>query len=560
MTEKSTKRVWKRAAALLMALVLCVSYAQTPLQAEAAGEITIYLGVDYAPVYDFEFYVNYNQDLTPVFGNNPQGALNHFVNYGMAEGRRANASFDVYAYRASYGDLPAVFGDDLKAYYLHYINYGLSEGRSGLGNGQTVPAPSAAGTSSQDTEAQTGADESEVSGSTGTDAAGTAETAAADSAGTGTQQASSGDTSASAEASKSASKPKTLTVLNGIDYAPIYDFDYYISHNGDVKAVLGMDQTAVLKHFVDWGMAEGRRGNAEFDVYAYRARYGDLQKVLGEDWKAIYMHYLDWGIKEGRNGSPNAAADTAGKPSSGNASSSNASSRSSQNGSAQENTAGTKPASGSSQKKQHLTVLNGKDYAPVYDFEYYIAHNADVKAALGEDEEAVLKHFVEWGMAEGRRGNEAFDLYSYRNAWQDLRKAFGKDWKAYYNHYLDYGIQENRVCRNVPQIKNPVTVYQGINVSDIYDFNYYVSQYTDVKKNYADDDIKALAHFVNFGLREGRKGKASYNQERFDELYKLLVPDYPKAKAVLDQVGWDLRAAYNWSVSLPYYGHTADMP
>ncbi len=36
---------------------------------------------------------------------------------------------------------------------------------------------------------------------------------------------------------------------------------------------------------------------------------------------------------------------------------------------------------------------------------------------------------------------------------------------------------------------------------------------------------------------------------------------YPQAEAVLDQVGWDLRAAFNWSASLPYYGHgKADMP
>ncbi len=31
-----------------------------------------------------------------------------------------------------------------------------------------------------------------------------------------------------------------------------------------------------------------------------------------------------------------------------------------------------------------------------------------------------------------------------------------------------------------------------------------------------------------------------------------------QAQAVLDQVGWDLRAAFNWSASLPYYRFTAD--
>ena len=36
---------------------------------------------------------------------------------------------------------------------------------------------------------------------------------------------------------------------------------------------------------------------------------------------------------------------------------------------------------------------------------------------------------------------------------------------------------------------------------------------------------------------------------------------YPAAASILDQVGWDLRAGYSWSVGLSYYGHgKPDMP
>ena len=35
---------------------------------------------------------------------------------------------------------------------------------------------------------------------------------------------------------------------------------------------------------------------------------------------------------------------------------------------------------------------------------------------------------------------------------------------------------------------------------------------------------------------------------------------YPEAKKVLDQVGWDLKAAFNWSAGLKYYGHNSEMP
>ena len=53
----------------------------------------------------------------------------HFINCGMAEGRQAITSFNVYAYMERYDDLRQAFGTDLVKYYLHYIDYGFSEGR-----------------------------------------------------------------------------------------------------------------------------------------------------------------------------------------------------------------------------------------------------------------------------------------------------------------------------------------------------------------------------------------------------------------------------------------------
>ena len=47
-------------------------------------------------------------------------------------------------------------------------------------------------------------------------------------------------------------------------------------------------------------------------------------------------------------------------------------------------------------------------------------------------------------MGEGRRGNEAFDVYGYKTRYLDLRQAYGNDLKAYYNHYLTFGIKEGR--------------------------------------------------------------------------------------------------------------------
>lgn len=89
---------------------------------------TYYEGIDYALVYDKDYYLAKYADLQQAFGDNPTALIKHFVEHGMSEGRKASANFDINAYR-KYADLQQAFGDDLKAYYLHYIQYGMSEGR-----------------------------------------------------------------------------------------------------------------------------------------------------------------------------------------------------------------------------------------------------------------------------------------------------------------------------------------------------------------------------------------------------------------------------------------------
>ena len=58
-----------------------------PLKSEASG-ITVYNGIDYSSVYDFDYYVARYPDIAYYFGNDPQGALAHFVTFGIAEGRQ----------------------------------------------------------------------------------------------------------------------------------------------------------------------------------------------------------------------------------------------------------------------------------------------------------------------------------------------------------------------------------------------------------------------------------------------------------------------------------------
>ena len=86
--------------------------------------------LDYSAVFDAQYYYNLYPDLQLCIGNNPQALLQHFVAYGMKEGRIAKADFQVKAYMQYNLDLVAAYGaDDLTKYYIHYITYGKAENR-----------------------------------------------------------------------------------------------------------------------------------------------------------------------------------------------------------------------------------------------------------------------------------------------------------------------------------------------------------------------------------------------------------------------------------------------
>ena len=271
-----------------------------------------------------------------------------------------------------------------------------------------------------------------------------------------------------------------ITVYNGTDYAAVFNYDYYVNKYSDIKQAFGMDYAAVLKHFVTRGMKEGRQAIATFDVKSYRNKYPDLRIAYGTNLENYYIHYMRSGKREGR------------------------------------------VATGVTTLQNPVTKLDGVDYSKVYDFNYYINRYADLKKAFGNDDVAALRHFINSGMKEGRQGKASFELSSYKNAYSDLRSAFGNDNKKYYLHYINYGAKENRVATGVTKMRNPVTVYQGVDYSKVYNFEYYINRYPDLKKAFGNDDVATLKHFVNSGMREGRQASAEFCLANYKARYSDL--------------------------------------
>lgn len=83
----------------------------------------------YSDVYNYKDYLNYNPDLNEVLGNNQRALFEHFISFGMKEGRQGSSEFNLDAYKANNPDLVTAFGDDNVKYYEHYISSGKAEGR-----------------------------------------------------------------------------------------------------------------------------------------------------------------------------------------------------------------------------------------------------------------------------------------------------------------------------------------------------------------------------------------------------------------------------------------------
>ncbi len=155
------------------------------------------------------------------------------------------------------------------------------------------------------------------------------------------------------------------TVYEGVDYARVYSYDYFVKKYPDISKKLGYSEKRILRYFVVTGMKKQMRGSRTFSVKSYRNGNPDLRRKYVYNYRKYYLHYMNYGYKS---------------------------------------KARRATAVGVTRMKNPVTVYKGKDYAKVYDYFYYVKHYPDVVQTCGDDDLKVLTHFVERGMKEGREG------------------------------------------------------------------------------------------------------------------------------------------------------------
>ena len=73
---------------------------------------------------------------------------------------------------------------------------------------------------------------------------------------------------------------------------PVFDAQYYAQQNGDVIGVFGSDERSLLRHFIYYGMYEGRLAKEGLDMEAYVRGMPELADRWIEDRRACYMYYI----------------------------------------------------------------------------------------------------------------------------------------------------------------------------------------------------------------------------------------------------------------------------
>jgi glycosyltransferase involved in cell wall biosynthesis len=229
-----------------------------------------------------------------------------------------------------------------------------------------------------------------------------------------------------------------------ISSSHLFDRDWYLDRYPDVRAA-GIDPAL---HYLDRGASEGRAASALFDTRWYLAQHPDV----AAGGTNPLVHYLRYGACEGR---------------------------------------ALRDVRRQAERREECEQIASSD---LFHREWYLERYPDVRAA-GIDPAV---HYLECGAREGRNPSERFDTRWYLAHNPDVAAAAANPLL----HYLRHGASEGRTATAPKAVPDPVPSddLQLIASSYLFDGNWYLDHYPDVRATGVDPALHYLAH----GASEGR--------------------------------------------------------
>jgi hypothetical protein len=197
-------------------------------------------------------YVASNRDLILAVGANAKLATEHYLQFGIAEGRETS-TFDALEYVASNPDLIIAFRADTELAAEHYVRYGFAEGRStNAFNAMEYVA------SNPDLIIAFGANR---------------------------------ELAAKHYIQYGLAEGRSTSAFNAMEY---------VASNPDLVMAFGANTELAAKHYIQYGLAEGRSTSA-FNAMEYVASNPDLIIAFGANTELAAKHYIQYGLAEGRS-------------------------------------------------------------------------------------------------------------------------------------------------------------------------------------------------------------------------------------------------------------------
>lgn len=172
------------------------------------------------------------------------------------------------------------------------------------------------------------------------------------------------------------------TVYNGVDYARVFDYEYYLRRYPNVRSKFKKNPEKALEYFVVNGMGARQRASRNFDVKSYYRANRDLRELYGLDYPKYYHHYVTRGYKENRR--------TTEVP----------------------------------EITEPITTYKGTDLSSIYDYNYYRTHQAVIQQEFGdnEDDAGAIARFVTVGLVNGTQAKEG--VTSSSEAYRKIKEKF----------------------------------------------------------------------------------------------------------------------------------------
>ena len=237
-------------------------------------------------VFNAKYYLEVNPSVKAAVGNDYVAAYEHFVTTGLLAGLESSPVFDVKYYLQANQDVAQVFGNDYVKAANHFNQNALAEGRSGSGNFDYTVYRYC---------------NTDVADLYGDEIKGyyihyiNHGRAEGRTAGLGTSGDSGNDNTGDSTGGT------TGIDENAVSYR-IFDAEFYLEKYPELAQNVGTEKNALYEYWMNTGIALGQSASPIFDPAEYLSINTDVAEAVGQDYEAATNHFLNYGIYEGRSG------------------------------------------------------------------------------------------------------------------------------------------------------------------------------------------------------------------------------------------------------------------